>query len=129
MAKKVVLNPPAMHKPTSYSHAVRKGNTLYMAGQVALDPQGSIVGPGDAKAQTEQVMKNMKAVVEAAGGTIDDVMKVTVYTTNVAYRDDILAVRNRHFSSSSLPASTFIVVAGLARPEFLVEIEAVAELG
>ncbi|MFQ5880319.1 MAG: RidA family protein [Dehalococcoidia bacterium] len=128
MARKEVLNPAAVHKPTGYSHAVRKGNTLYLAGQVPLDSQGRLVGPGDIQAQTEQVIANIKAVVEAAGGGLDDIVKMTVFTTNMAYRPVIAEVRSRYFGADSLPASTLVMIPSLAQPEFLVEIETVAEL-
>jgi reactive intermediate/imine deaminase len=123
------LNPSTVHKPGSYSHGTRKGNTLYIAGQVARNLQGDVVGPGDIRAQTEQVMNNLKAIIEAAGGTMDDIMKITVFATNASYITEIGEVRNRYFSAESQPASTFVTISSLARPEFLVEIEAIAELG
>lgn len=127
MARKEVLNPPKVHKPMGYSHAARKGKTLYIAGQVARDPEGRSVGPGDIRAQMEQVMTNLKTVVEAAGGTINDIVKVTTFTTNLAYLPDIREVRARYFTDSP-PASTLVVVSSLADPAWLVEIEAIAEL-
>jgi reactive intermediate/imine deaminase len=128
MAKQT-LNPSTVHKPGNYSHATRKGNTLYIAGQVARNLQGELVGPGDVKAQTEQVYANIKAIVEAAGGTMDDIMKITVYATNAGFLADIGEVRNRYFNADSQPASTFVMISALAQPGFLVEIEAIAELG
>lgn len=128
MAKQT-LNPSTVHKPGNYSHATGKGNTLYIAGQVARNVQGELVGPGDVRAQTEQVYANIKAIVEAAGGTMDDIMKITVYTTNAGFLGDIGEVRNRFFNAESQPASTFVMISALAQPGFLVEIEAIAELG
>ena len=124
---KQVINPPDVHQPTGYSHAVKKGNIVYIAGQVALDVSGSLVGKDDIEAQTEQAFRNLKAVVEAAGGTIDDIVKINIYTTDLSYRDTIREARNRYFSSD-LPASTFVVISSLANPDLLVEIEAVAIL-
>ncbi|MFN8558921.1 MAG: RidA family protein [Dehalococcoidia bacterium] len=126
MAKEIV-NPASMAPPTGYSYAVKKGGTpVHIAGQVARDAAGNVVGAGDAGAQTEQVYKNLKAVVEACGGTMDDIVKLTVYTTDLAYRPAIGAVRQRYFTDGQYPASTFVVISSLADPAFLVEIEAVA---
>jgi enamine deaminase RidA (YjgF/YER057c/UK114 family) len=115
-----------MHHPTAYSHAVRKrGTPLYIAGQVALDASGAIVGEGDIEAQVEQVYRNIRGVVEAAGGSMADIVKITIYTTDLAYRTAIGAARERHLAEPK-PASTFLVISSLAQPGFLVEIEAVA---
>jgi len=120
------VNPDGMHKPTGYSHAIRKSGTpVYLAGQVALDAQGNLVGAGDAGAQTDQVYRNMRTVLEALGGSMNDVVKITVYTTDLAHRPAIGAARERHFAEP-YPASTFLVITSLAQPHFLVEIEAVA---
>jgi enamine deaminase RidA (YjgF/YER057c/UK114 family) len=126
MAKEIV-NPAALHTPTGYSHAVKKGGTpVFIAGQVALDAQGRLVGEGDVAAQVEQVYRNLRTVVEACGGTMDDIVKLTVYTTDPAHRPAIAAARQRHFKEGAYPASTFVVISALAQPQFLVEIEAVA---
>jgi 2-iminobutanoate/2-iminopropanoate deaminase len=117
---------PGMQRPTGYSYAVRKaGNPVFIAGQVASDANGNVVGEGDIAAQVEQVYANLKKVVEACSGSLDDIVKITVFTTDLAYRPAIGAARERHFSEP-FPASTFVVVSSLAVPAFLVEIEAVA---
>lgn len=126
MAKQVI-NPSSMSTPTGYSYAVKKqGTPVFIAGQVALDGQGKIVGEGDVAAQVEQVYQNLRTVVEACGGTMEDIVKLNVYTTDLAYRPAIGAARQRHFKDGQYPASTFVVISSLAQPQFLVEIEAVA---
>jgi enamine deaminase RidA (YjgF/YER057c/UK114 family) len=122
-------NPPGVHAPqANYSHVTRVGNTLYISGQLALDPDGALVGPGDAEAQAEQCYRNVKSVVEHFGGTMDDVVKITQYITDLAYRPLVAGPRDRYLGTPG-PASTLVVVKGLAAPDYLVEIEALAILG
>lgn len=129
MAKQIV-NPAGMAPPTGYSYAVRKGGTpVFISGQVALDGEGKLVGEGDAAAQTEQVFENLRTVVEACGGTMDDIVKITIFVTDPAYRPAVAAARQRHFTAGHYPASTYLVVSALAVPQLLVEIEAVAMIG
>lgn len=127
---KEIINPASMAKPTGYSYGVKaSGTTVYIAGQVAQDASGNVVGAGDAGAQAEQVMQNLKAVVEAAGGTLANVVKINVYVTDLAYRPAVGAVRAKYFNEADgFPASTFCVVPSLAVPDYLVEIEAIAVL-
>ena len=122
-----VIRPTTVHPVKAYSHAIRNGNILHIAGQVAMDPQGNLVGRGDIKAQAEQVYRNLKAVVEAAGGTMQHIAKITTFTRNVAYRGAISEVRARYFPSDP-PASTFLVIRSLAESGYLLEVEAVAVL-
>jgi enamine deaminase RidA (YjgF/YER057c/UK114 family) len=126
---KQIINPAGMAPPTGYSYAVKKSGTpLYISGQVAFDGDGKLVGEGDAAAQTEQVFRNLRSVVEAAGGTLDDIVKITVFVTDPAYRPAIGAARQKHFTDGHYPASTYLVVSALALPSLLVEIEAIAVL-
>ncbi len=126
MAKQII-NPPTMAPPTGYSHAVKKrGTPVYIAGQVALDAQGHVVGEGDAAAQAEQAFQNLRTVVAACGGSLDDVVKINIYVTNAAFRPAVAAARQRHFAEGQYPASTYVVVSALAIPQLLVEVEAVA---
>ena len=128
MSKQVVL-PAGWRAPAGYSHAVKtSGTPLFIAGQVSVDSSGSVVGEGDINAQTQQVMRNLQSVVEAAGGTLNDIVKITVYVTDIAYRPAVAAARQQFFTEGNYPASTFLVIAALAQPQFLVEIEAVAVL-
>ncbi len=124
-----VIQPETVHDTTafSYSHATRMGDLIFVAGQVPHDRDGNLVGKGDVRAQTEQVFRNLEAVLEAAGSGLDKVGKVTVFTTRLEYRPIIHEVRSRTFEAAGhLPASTLAVVTSLADPEWLVEIEAVA---
>jgi len=126
MAKQII-SPPSMAAPTGYSYAVKKtGTPVFIAGQVALDGQGRLIGEGDAAAQAEQAFQNLRTVVEACGGTMEDVVKITIYATDAAYRPAIAAARQRHFKEGQYPASTYLVVSALALPQLLVEVEAVA---
>ena len=130
---KTHANPEGMHTPTGYSHVVKAGDTVYIAGQVSVAPDGSVVGEGDAEAQAEQVYQNMKTALAHAGATFKDVVKTTTYVVNedVVSEDCIAATRAarlRHFETDP-PASTLLVISRLARPEFLIEIEAIAYVG
>jgi 2-iminobutanoate/2-iminopropanoate deaminase len=114
-----------MHKTTGYSHAAKAGGFVFVAGQVAQDAEGTLVGRGDIEAQAVQVFENLKAVLTSAGATFEDVVKMTTYTTNLAYRPKIAEIRARYFKTY-FPPNTFVVVSSLATPEYLLEIEAVA---
>jgi enamine deaminase RidA (YjgF/YER057c/UK114 family) len=128
MAKQIV-NPASMAQPTGYSHVVKKSGTpVYIAGQVALDGAGKVVGKGDPAAQAEQVFANLRTAVEAAGGSMGDIVKLNVFALDVGYRPAIAEARARAFPDGDFPASTFVVISGLAAPDFLLEIEAVAVL-
>lgn len=113
--------PPQAH----YSHGVMAADgTLYVAGQVPLDEHGRLV-EGGAEAQTRQVLENLSRVVAAAGATLDDVVKTTVFLTSLDDREAVGRVRRSYFSDPP-PANTLLVVSSLAHPGFLVEIEAIA---
>jgi 2-iminobutanoate/2-iminopropanoate deaminase len=122
-----VFRPTSVAPPTGYSHAVRAGKLLYIAGQTAVDESGSIIGEGDFWAQAEQVYTNLKNVIEEAGGSLSDVMKVTNFVTDISQYPVLFEVR-RKFFSGEMPASTLVQIKSLARPEFMVEIEAVVVL-
>lgn len=110
-----------------YTDAVVAGKTVYVSGQGAQDAQGKLVGRGDVVAQTRQVLDNMKIALAAAGGTLDDVTKVTVYLKNVDDRPKVNDVRKEYFKDNK-PASTLIEISRFAIDGMLVEIEAVAVL-
>jgi 2-iminobutanoate/2-iminopropanoate deaminase len=123
------INPPGVHTPqANYSHVTRVGNTLYISGQLGLDVDGTLVGPGDAAAQAEQCYRNIQAIVQHFGGSMDDIVKITQYITDLAYRPLVAGPRDRYLGTPG-PASTLVVVKGLAAPDYLVEIEALAILG
>lgn len=114
---------------TVYSYGVRAGDDLHISGLVSFASDGTIVGEGDIDVQVEQVFTNMRAVVEEAGGSMDDIVSTTTYLTDVTQAPSISAARARHFTGDVLPTHTVIGVAALARPQFLVEISAIAHLG
>jgi len=112
----------------SDQHAVRAGNHIYVAGQVALDADGNLVGENDPAAQAEQVFKNVVTALKGAGATVDDVVRITAYITR---REDIPAIRDaraKYFPMQNPPAAALLLVAGLAHPGFLMEVEATAVL-
>jgi len=118
---------PEAKPVANYKMATRMegGRLLYISGQVAWDASGAIVGKGDARAQARQVLQNMRGVLRAAGGDLDNLMKITTYITKIEDRPAVAEARNEVFSGE-LPASTLIVVKKLFHPDFLVEIEGVA---
>ncbi|MHB1133455.1 MAG: RidA family protein [Chloroflexota bacterium] len=128
MVKRQPVTSPKIQTPKSpFSPATRAGNLLFISGQVALDAEGRLVGRGDIAAQTRQVLENVKALVEAAGGTMDDVVKTTTFIINMGELSQTLAVR-REFFQAPYPASTAVQISQLVDPEWLIEIEAIAVL-
>lgn len=129
--KRTAIQPTDVFEPKgrTYSHGVivEAGRTLYVAGQTPRDVEGNIVCQGDATDQTRQVLENMKRVIEAAGGRMEDVAKTTVYITDLANREAVGQVRKEYFPGEA-PANTLVVISSLADPEFLVEIEAIVPL-
>ena len=125
---KITLNPEGLPVPRgSYSLVTisQPGRMVFIAGQTASDPQGNVVGIADARAQTRYVIEKIQRAVEAAGGTINDVVAMNVFTTDVRYHRDINETR-RELLGSNFPASTMVQVVALARPELLLEINAIA---
>lgn len=101
------------------------GRTIYVSGQVAFDTEGNVVGERDVKLQTETVLEHVKTVVEEAGGGMEDIVKVTVFITDMGLYDEIHEVRRRYFEEP-YPASSMVEVSALIDPRLLIEIEAVA---
>ena len=127
MQKHVILTDKVAIPQGNYSHAIQVGNLLFIAGQVALDPNGKLIGKRDSAAQTRQAMENIQALLEAAGATFDNVVKLNVYVLNMADREAMGKARSP-FLKPPYPTSTLVEVRQLANPDFLVEIEAVAAL-
>ncbi len=127
-----IFNPDTMFVPTvGYSQVaeVKGGKLVYIAGQVAYDKAGNLAGKDDFAAQAEQVFKNLKAAVEAAGGSMHDVIKLNYYcpdSVDPAQIPAIREIRDRYINTQNPPTSTFVIVRRLVRPEWLIEIEAVA---
>jgi 2-iminobutanoate/2-iminopropanoate deaminase len=122
-------NPPALSTPTGYTHIVEvtgPAKTIYISGQIAYDKDGKLVGaPGDMKAQAEQVFKNLETALTVAGAKFSDVVKMNSYITDMSKVQAVRDVRAKYFTTAA-PASTFVEVKGLVRPELLLEIEVIA---
>jgi enamine deaminase RidA (YjgF/YER057c/UK114 family) len=107
--------------------AVRAGNTVYLRGQTAMSLEGELVGIGDPAAQTENAMKCVKILLEEAGARLEDVVKITIYITDRAYREAVYRVVGK-WLKGVYPVSTGLIVQGLAKPEYLMEIDIIAEI-
>lgn len=101
------------------------GRTVYVSGMVSMDREGNVVGEGDIEAQTEMVLRNLRHALASAGGDLSDIVKVTVFITDMSLYDRIHRVRRRHFDPP-YPASSMVEVSALIDPRLLIEIEAVA---
>ncbi len=110
-----------------YSHAVAANGFLFISGQVALDEKGDLVGKGSIEAQTEQVMQNLKRILDAAGANFNDRVKITVHLIDFADRQAFHKIRRTYFGEN-LPASTLVMVKSLIDSDMLVEVEAIARL-
>lgn len=126
LAEEIVRsNPAGMTASPRYSHLVRFDRTLFIAGQVALDAQGEVVGANDMQAQVRQVMKNLDTVLASAGADFSDVVKVNIFTTDIEQFREAGDIYSAYLDGNA-PASTLVQIERLARPVFLVEIEAIA---
>ncbi|MGI5391848.1 RidA family protein [Streptomyces sp. CA-251251] len=122
-----IAAPEGVAPAAQYSHVVLgTGRFVAVSGQLALDEAGEVVGAGDPAAQARQVFENLRRCLAAAGATFDDVVKLTFFVTDMAYMPAIRAARAAHLPDDRLPAASAVRVAGLVRPEFLMEIEAFA---
>ena len=124
------LQPRSVARPAAaYSQAVETegSRTVFISGQVSVDADGELVGPGDIRAQTRQVFENIKPIVEEAGGTMANVVKFTTFLTDMADFPAFSQVRSE-FIREPYPAATLVEVSALVRPEWLIEIEAIAVL-
>jgi reactive intermediate/imine deaminase len=123
------VRPDGLPPVNGYSHAVSfTGQMVVVSGQVPLDEQGQLVGRGDSRAQVEQVFRNLAAALDAAGARMDQVVKLTVYLTDLADLETFRQVRDDYIAASTPPASSLVQVSGLVNPEFRVEIEALAAI-
>jgi enamine deaminase RidA (YjgF/YER057c/UK114 family) len=125
------INPPTLVKPNGYTHVVvaPDGRTAYVAGQVAFDSTGQLVGGNDFQAQAERVFQNLRRALAGAGGSLDDVVKTTTFVTDQKHVAALREIRAKYLDRNRPPANTMVVVSSLARPDLLIEIEAVALLG
>jgi reactive intermediate/imine deaminase len=121
------LAPPGMAPGNGYSQAVAAtGRIVSVAGQIAVDADGNLVGRDDPEAQARQVFENIGAALAAAGSSFGDVIKLTVFVTDMAILPDVRRVRDRYVDAERPPASTAVQVVALVRPELLLEVEALA---
>ena len=121
------VRPAGLPPASGYSHAVTFGGRLVViSGQVPADGAGALVGQGDPAAQVRQVFENLNAALAAAGATMEQVVKLTVFLTDLADLEVFRRVRDEYISLDRPPASSLVQVSGLVNPEFRVEIEALA---
>ena len=123
---KVILSSNQVAKPFGiFSQGVKVGNLVFASGQISKNAKGEVVGKGDIRAQTRQCIENLKYVLEAGGATLENVVKVTVYVTDMENLKAIHEVRAEYFKEK-YPASSLIEVSRLTNQECMVEIEAIA---
>ena len=121
-------NPSTMHTPKGYSHVVdtRGGRTIYISGQVSIDPAGNFVGLNDLDAQAVRIFENLKLALASVGASFDHVVKLTYYYLDISQIQVVREVRDRYINTSHPPASAALEVPRLYREECLLEIEAIA---
>jgi reactive intermediate/imine deaminase len=122
------LSPESLPSPAGYSHVVDApaGRIVYVSGQVPLDANGELVGPGDLDAQVRQVFENLSRALEAAGASWPDVVKLNYFVRDISRLESVRAIRNEYVDTERPPASTLVEVSGLFRDDVLIEIDAVA---
>lgn len=118
-------NPDGMTQPTAYSHLVKHGDMMFIAGQVALDGDGKVVGAGDMTAQYRQILENLKIVLASEGADFSNIVKINIFTIDIDAFRRAGDLRSQYFGNHA-PASTLVQIERLARPVFLLEIEAIA---
>lgn len=119
---------PDPYGPFRLSQGFRVGDLVIVSGQAAIDEGGGLVGVGDFDAQADQVFRNLQRVLEAGGSSLDRVVKVTIFLTDMANFPKIVELRGRWFTEP-YPADTIVEVSSLAFPELEIEIEAIAVAG
>ncbi len=124
-------NPPGLAPPPGgrYAHVVKAGNLVWIAGQTARLPDGTIAGKGDAYTQSKQAIANLRTAIESVGGTLADIVKVTIFLTGEEHMEGSRRAQNEYVGENPPPASTMVIVKALAQPDLLVEKEAVAVVG
>jgi 2-iminobutanoate/2-iminopropanoate deaminase len=128
MPKQQIVSKKLANPSGHFSHATMieaSGRLVFISGMVAKRADGSVAGPGDIEAQTRQVCENVKAAIEEAGGTMDDICRVDVYVRNMEHFDKIHKVR-REFFKEPAPASTMVEVTKFTSPDWLIEMNAIA---
>lgn len=129
MPRKIILDPGWPRARTAgFAMGMQVGDTIYVAGQVAQDPDGKLVGAGDMTAQARQVFANIEAVLAVAGASMKDVVKITTYVTDMSKYADYSAVRAEVFPDADIASAT-VAAPTLVRDGFLVEVETIAVVG
>jgi 2-iminobutanoate/2-iminopropanoate deaminase len=122
-----ILKLKTVHSTHGYSHVAKAGKTLYIAGQVAKNAQGNLVGKGDFEAQARQAFANLENILRESGGTLKNIVKMTTFLTHFGYSESFRRVRGEFFKDP-FPPNTLVIVESLASEEFMVEVEAIAVL-
>ena len=120
-----IVTDPDPYEQFKIALGYRVDNIIFLSGQAAINERGEIIGVNDFDAQAEQVFKNLKRVLEAAGSSLNKIIKVTIYLTDMANFQKIVALRERWFTKP-YPADTIVEVKSLGLPELMIEIEAIA---
>ncbi len=133
MSKVEYVNPAALCAPPgNFSWLTQSGNIIWLSGMVAVDRSGAFIGEGDVEAQTQQIYANVDAALRERGGSISNLVKTVTYVVgreNLGPMQRVRAAWKQSGKLTNLPASTLLLVAGLASPEYLVEMDAVAVVG
>ncbi len=122
-----IIQPDGMYQTPSYNHAMRAGNTIYVAGQVAKDANGELVAPGDAEGQARHIYESLRRVLAASGATFDNVVKITTFLVDRADAPVVSKIRFENFGDHR-PPHTGLIVAGLGGPDVKLEVEVIAVL-
>jgi enamine deaminase RidA (YjgF/YER057c/UK114 family) len=126
-------NPPQLSKPMGYSHvADTHGRIIFISGQVPQDVNGALVGKDDFAAQVTQVFENLKVAIESVGGTFGNIAKLTCFVSDRVAATELPVfreIRDRYVNGQSPPASSLVFISRLVRPEWMIEVEAMAVIG
>jgi enamine deaminase RidA (YjgF/YER057c/UK114 family) len=124
------VDPPGLASPSGYTHVVDvpAGRILFVAGQIARDANGNLVGKGDMRAQSEQVFRNIQIALASRGATLADIVQLTAYVRDMSQIAAYREVRERVLGATPRPASSLVGVAALASDDYLLEVEVVAAL-
>lgn len=133
MKKDVIPFTADLGTEVAFSQAIKVNKAdfkslIFISGQASIDEKGNVVGKGDIKAQTRQTLENLKSVLNQLGAGMDDVVKVTVFVTNMSHFKEIHEVRREFFKKGNYPASTIVEINRLANDDLMIEIEATAAI-
>jgi enamine deaminase RidA (YjgF/YER057c/UK114 family) len=123
-----IINPENVHWPFGYTHVCKIGDTVHVSGQLALDQEGKIVGEGDMVLQTEKTYENLKKCLESVGATINDIVMLRIFVTDLEAFQKTGDIRKKYFGKYR-PVTTGLEISRLYFPEALIEVEATAVIG